>query len=105
MSKELNTITCCACGVEFGLIPKYEENWRRTSKTFYCPNGHGQSWPKEAETAEQKELKHLRSEVKDLKSKLEDALKNVEDQKKKIAELENELEIWASRKPDENILV
>ena len=37
--------TCCNCGIDFG-IPKgfYREVRDDASKTFYCPNGHGQRY-------------------------------------------------------------
>jgi hypothetical protein len=35
---------CCNCGVEFG-IPEYlQQKFMEDRRTFYCPNGHAQSY-------------------------------------------------------------
>lgn len=96
MSEEFNEVTCCSCGIMFGFPKRVEEQWRRTGKTFHCPNGHPLVWSvdKDKETPEQKELKSLRVEVKELKAKLATALEDVATQKKKAEELSSELEIW-----------
>lgn len=35
---------CCTCGVEFGVPDEYDTHRRNDGRTFYCPNGHGQSY-------------------------------------------------------------
>lgn len=35
---------CCACGVRFAIPTTLREQLRETHRTFYCPNGHGQSY-------------------------------------------------------------
>jgi hypothetical protein len=40
----LTSSKCAECGVVFGLPWQMHENRRVDSKTFYCPNGHGQSY-------------------------------------------------------------
>ncbi len=92
--KEFNAVTCCSCGVLFGIPPNVEEAWRRTEQGFHCPNGHPLVWNKPKESEEQKELKSLRDKVKDLQGKLDAALKDAADQKKRADELATELEIW-----------
>lgn len=95
MAEDINNVTCCDCGIEFHFSKKIEEMWRKSEKTFFCPNGHKLVWNKpEDETPEQKELKSLRGEVTELKGKLEAALKDVEAEKKRADELALELEIW-----------
>jgi len=99
--EEFCAVNCNECGITFKFSTKIEEMWRKSSKTFFCPNGHSLHWPKQTETAEQKELKKLRAEVSSLTDKLTAAEKNVTDQKKKIDELTAELEIWRPSTPTE----
>ena len=35
---------CCACAILFAVPEKWQENKRGNHKTFYCPNGHAQSY-------------------------------------------------------------
>ena len=37
---------CCNCGVIFGINSRLHRNLKETKRTFYCPNGHGQSYTK-----------------------------------------------------------
>ena len=39
-------IECYKCGVIFAVSKTFESSWRRDKSTFYCPNGHGQSYTK-----------------------------------------------------------
>lgn len=93
---ELSITTCPDCGIKFGLPADVDRIWKDTHKAFYCPNGHGLSYP--GETSKDKELKSLRTEVKELKEKLATASTEVEFLTKKVEELSTELEIW---KPSE----
>jgi hypothetical protein len=36
--------TCCTCGVVFGMPKALWKTCRNEKQTFYCPNGHGQSY-------------------------------------------------------------
>lgn len=97
--EEFNCVTCNTCGLDFKFLQKVEDLWRKSEKTFYCPNGHGLVWfglvwTKPKETDEEKELKKLRAEVKELKAKLLAAEKQSEEHKKRVDELAAELEIW-----------
>lgn len=38
------TEECCACGVIFAVTSDQQRNFKDTKKSFYCPNGHGQSY-------------------------------------------------------------
>jgi hypothetical protein len=42
----LRSQTCChsGCGVIFGIEQTYDDILRRSHKSFYCPNGHGQHY-------------------------------------------------------------
>jgi seryl-tRNA synthetase len=92
--EEFCSVDCNECGITFKFTTTIEKMWRKSSKTFFCPNGHSLHWPKQTETEEQKELKKLRAEVTSLKDKLTAAEKTVETQKKRIDELIIEVETW-----------
>lgn len=98
---DLNEVTCNDCGIKFGFGSKIEELWRKSGKTFYCPNGHSLCWTVGKETAEQKENKTLKAEVSALKAKLNAALEDAATQKKRVEELTAELEIWRPSSADE----
>jgi septal ring factor EnvC (AmiA/AmiB activator) len=61
--------TCCACGVLFAMPEDFNDRLRETGTTFYCPNGHRQSYNSEIEKlkrdldAERTRTKRLREEV------------------------------------------
>jgi hypothetical protein len=38
-------ITCGSCGVVFAITDLYDDELRRTHKTFYCPNGCRRHYP------------------------------------------------------------
>lgn len=42
-------IECCNCGVFFAITADLERNLRKTKNSFYCPNGHSQSYSKSTE--------------------------------------------------------
>ena len=35
---------CCTCGITFGMLSSWDASLRDNKKTFYCPNGHSQSY-------------------------------------------------------------
>ncbi|MES2524062.1 MAG: hypothetical protein V4617_15250 [Gemmatimonadota bacterium] len=48
-STKLATLTCCNCGMLFAMPAEVEQRRRDDHKTFYCPNGHGQSYSGKSE--------------------------------------------------------
>ena len=54
----LEVQNCCTCGIQFGVPKDYDSRLRKTGKSFYCPNGHSQSYTV-GETEEQKLKKQL----------------------------------------------
>ena len=44
-------ITCChdSCGISFAVPEWWNKGKRETHRTFWCPNGHQQSFPAESE--------------------------------------------------------
>lgn len=41
---ELELVTCYSCAVQFGLPSDFDHNRRNDKSTWYCPNGHAQSY-------------------------------------------------------------
>ena len=44
--KNFIEIECCNCGIIWGVSSVLNKNWLEMKKTFYCPNGHPQSYIK-----------------------------------------------------------
>lgn len=44
VTRRLVTECCCNCGVEFAMPSELMRELRESHKSFYCPNGHGQSY-------------------------------------------------------------
>jgi hypothetical protein len=85
---ELFKFECVSCGISCGFPDSVKTVWFKTGKTFFCPNGHAQSYLLDkGPTPEQMELEALRNETKELSVKLTTALNQVK-------ELSLELEIY-----------
>lgn len=79
-------IECCNCGVLFAVSTTLDKNWHKTKATFYCPNGHPQSYTKSTEEylKEQLEQKDRLISVKNADIfKLENDIKKCQRKKKK----------------------
>jgi hypothetical protein len=63
VSLELIQVTCArsSCGVTFGLAKHHHTALRDSHNSFYCPNGHMQSYPQE--TVEEKLKRELEWET------------------------------------------
>lgn len=46
---ELESLTCCECGMTFGVPTSVVQQYRRDHRNFYCPSGHGQHFTGETE--------------------------------------------------------
>lgn len=53
--------TCCNCGLLFAVPNDYDDRRRNDHRTFYCPNGHGQSYRGRSEV--EKERDRLKREL------------------------------------------
>ncbi len=67
--------TCCNCGIEFGMFDKWDERLRESHGTFYCPNGHGQSYT--ADNREEK-LRRERDRLKQQAAEKDDEIRRLE---------------------------
>jgi len=47
--------TCCSCGIEFGMVQSYDTTLRESHKSFFCPNGHSQSYTGKTEAQKVRE--------------------------------------------------
>jgi hypothetical protein len=46
---------CCACGVLFGIPNRMQKRLRESHDSFYCPNGHSQSYVGKSEATKARE--------------------------------------------------
>ena len=63
IQKEIVSIECCNCGVVFWVSKKLQENWQENKQTFYCPNGHSQSYIKTTAQILSEQLQSKSSEL------------------------------------------
>lgn len=84
---------CCNCGVSFAFPKSWDDHFRKTHQTFYCPAGHGQNYTSETDeerlrkqlTARGAELDRVRAD-RDFKAReLEQAAKKTARLKKRLA--------------------
>lgn len=64
-SIDMETETCCNCGVLFAMSSDYKAHRRRKQDTFYCPNGHGQSYRGKSDAAKLKEAEARETALRD----------------------------------------
>ena len=81
---------CANCGINFKFPAEVEHHWRADGKIFYCPNGHGLSFPKPKDPDKDAEIAKLKARVWELE-------KLLSEQKAKCSALQEELEIWKPR--------
>jgi hypothetical protein len=87
--------TCCVCGVQFGMPAYLDKKLRETHKSFYCPNGHSQSYTgkSEAEKRAERAERDLRWE----RGRREQAERDVKCAQRKVKKLTKEKEHAQSR--------
>ncbi len=44
MEIDLHEMNCCSCKILFWVSNRHNEQLRKSHETFYCPNGHAQSY-------------------------------------------------------------
>ena len=74
LSIQFSTEVCCyeKCGMTFAVQTEWQKRRRANKKTFYCPNGHGQSY--RGETTERK----LRKQIKFIENENEVCMLNLQ---------------------------
>ena len=82
VTRQWQAETCCSCAVEFAVPMSLYQARRNDQKTFYCPNGHPQSYVESEETrlrrradAAELALAAVRQERDSLSAKLEQCQK------------------------------
>jgi hypothetical protein len=65
------TIECCACGTVWAWSSELERNRRESKETFYCPNGHPQSFTTSTAEKLQKQLDAAKAETERQKAETE----------------------------------
>ena len=61
--QQLTTETCINCGVVFGVPVGFIDARRRDKQSFYCPNGHGQSFTEGEADRLRRELEHANKRI------------------------------------------
>lgn len=63
----IHVVTCCECGVEFGMTAQLYRNRVNDKRWFYCPNGHQQHFTGRTDAqkleAERAHATHLRDQL------------------------------------------
>lgn len=86
-------ITCCntECGISFAVPEWWNRGKRETHTKFFCPNGHGQSYPQESDT---EKLRRERDRLQQQMARVEDekrlAIKEMEAAERKAVRAEAE---------------
>jgi hypothetical protein len=73
LNVDLIDIDCCDCGLTFFVQKKLQSNWKRDKATFYCPNGHAQSYVKSTAEILQAEIDLKNIKIAELESDLKKA--------------------------------
>lgn len=50
---ELQELTCCSCGIRFGMLKSLYERRQNDYQSLWCPNGHRQSFTRPPLTRDQ----------------------------------------------------
>ena len=83
--------SCQSCGVEYGVTEEFDESRRETHATFYCPNGHGQSYSgktKEQAVAEERQRTNAAlAQARDLQQALDATMDTLRAEQKASAAL------------------
>lgn len=74
---KLDTIECCNCGVIFAMPTELNDKYHRKGGSFYCPNGHGQSYTKTREMKLRHRLDQTEAQLERTKDILEGTQKSL----------------------------
>ena len=69
---KMDVIQCAACGIPFGISSEKVGRLRKCHNTFYCPDGHAQSFPAKSDEEKLREqISLLKQENGHLKEKVQ----------------------------------
>lgn len=60
----IEEVTCCSCGVIFGIEKNFKQRLRDSGDSFYCPAGHGQHYTETAEKKYKREIESLEDRLR-----------------------------------------
>ena len=72
---EFTSLHCCNCHIPFAVPEKIRQRWKNEGKTFYCPNGHPQSYSESTVDKLKKQNETLKRQKDFTESCLQDACK------------------------------
>lgn len=80
----LHVLECCACGITFAYAEAYDRELRESHRTFYCPNGHPQSYKAKTEaeklrdqlTKERQQLDQVKADREWYRERLDETRKS-----------------------------
>lgn len=70
IEKEFNIVTCCVCGTDIPIQQELHKSLKETLRSFYCVNGHAQSYRKSVSDT-------LRERIDDISSQRDQAEKDL----------------------------
>lgn len=63
-----NLIECCKCGVGFWVTAQFDQQRLKDKQSFYCPNGHGQSYTESEADRLRRQLEQTKRELTEAES-------------------------------------
>jgi hypothetical protein len=94
ISTKINLVTeeCYKCHIVFA-IPEDLQKRAKASRdvSFYCPNGHGQSYTQSEEMRLRHQLDQREAELEHLHGKLNEALQTITTKKREITRIKNRI--------------
>lgn len=81
------TEECCNCGVLFAVSEDLIAQWRKTKRSFYCPNGHSQSYTESEADRLKRELERVKRDADWQKQRAESIEKRLIAQKGQLTKL------------------
>lgn len=88
---EFTTMQCCNCHLSFGVTSRFEKDRRKDHKTFYCPQGHAQSYRAGAD--EETRLRNELNRQQELREAEQARLQRVEAERDQIAKAHKKMRV------------
>ena len=81
ITQEFKVVECCNCHIPFAITIKHNNELLQSKETFYCPNGHPQSYVGESY---QKTIERLSNSLEICKNDKTDLYKRIRNQQEII---------------------
>ena len=82
---------CCACGVSFLMPVTLNRSLRNTKASFYCPNGHGQSYTRSTADKMREENNRMKQRLAQKDDEIKKKQQDAERQKRRAENLKRRL--------------